>query len=148
MKSLRSVMVLFIIVGLLFTLVSCGYSESDLDEAYEDGYEEGRVEGYEEGYDEGFVDGLYKGLDGSSDSGFTESDFQHILQMALEEARMYANEKSDDTTFWAAMDIVSVYLDGYDPDGYPLPTNKEFEEAVDVLFNYALFLEVCARTSE
>ena len=39
------------------------------------------------------------------------------------------------------MDIVSVYLDGYDPSGYPLPSRKEFEEDVNVLLHYAIFLE-------
>ena len=46
----------------------------------------------------------------------------------LDEAKAYARDVADDTTLLDAMDIVSVYLNGHDPSGYPLPTKKEFEE--------------------
>lgn len=145
MKHLQAVLVPFIIIGLLFTLTSCGYSEADLEkarsEAYDDGFEEGRVEGYDDGYDDGFGDGLFDGMLNNDDTESSNSDIDYIVQGILEEARYYASEKSDDITLLDAMDIVSVYLDGHDPSGYPLPTKKEFEEAVDVLLRYAIFLE-------
>lgn len=57
---------------LLFSLTSCIYTESDIEEArdsgYDEGYETGYDEGYDLGYDEGYDDGYSDGLYDSSES--------------------------------------------------------------------------------
>lgn len=105
------------------------YSESDLKEAYYDGF------------DDGVEEAFASGLTGTPTYDSRISDVDYVIQGILEEARYFASESSSDITLLDAMDIVSVYLDGYDPSGYPLPTKREFEEAVDVLLRYAIFLE-------
>lgn len=145
--QITAVLSSFIIVGLLFVFASCGHSQADIDAAREESYEEGRVVGYEEGYDDGFTDGLYEGLSESENKGNSLAAEYLFLGM-LDDAKSYAHEMSDDMRFWEAMDIVSVYLDGYDPDDNPLPSTKEFEEAVDVIFNYSVYLEYNAMELE
>ena len=145
--QMTAVLSSFLIVGLLFALGSCSNSKVDIDSAKEESYEEGRVAGYEEGYDEGFVDGLYEGLS-ESDNNESSLAAEYLFLGMLDDAKSYANEMSGDMRFWEAMDIVSVYLDGYDEDGNPLPTRKEFEEAVEVVFDYAVYLEYNAMEME
>lgn len=138
-----------VIVGMLFAFASCGNFEDEIkaarSDAYEAGYHQGMEdsgnfyseEDLEDAYWEGFENGASEMLDLT---GGSDSDIEYIAQGILEEARDYAGENAD-ITMLDAMDIVSVYLDGYDPSGYPLPTKREFEEAVDVLLRYAIFLE-------
>jgi hypothetical protein len=147
--QITAVLGAFVIVGLLFLFASCGNSEAEIkaarSDAYEAGYHQGledssnfyNEEDLEDAYWEGFEDGASEMLDLT---GGSSSDIEYIAQGILEEARYYAAEKAD-ITMLDAMDIVSVYLNGHDPSGYPLPTKREFEEAVDVLLRYAIFLE-------
>lgn len=147
MKSPLTVALSFLSIGLLFTLL-CSPSQSDVDAARKEGYESGYAQGSEDSsggdhydfsdaYDEGYRDGIYDGYEFAG----SDSEIDYYFLMVLEEAKSYAIENVDEIMFWDAMDIVSVYLDGHDPSGYPLPTRKEFEESVDVLLRYAIFLE-------
>jgi hypothetical protein len=90
-----------------------------------------------------YYTGFYDGIDEADESGMgvRSSDIEYIIQGILNEASDFASVANPNISLWDAMDVVSIYLDGYDPDGYPLPTKKEFEEAVDVLLRYAMFLE-------
>ena len=135
-------------VGFLYMFISIKHNEeikAARSDAYEDGYHQGLEdndssysdEDLEDAYWEGFEDGASEMLDLT---GGRNSDTDYIANGILEEARYYAAEDAS-ISMLDAMDIVSVYLDGYDPSGYPLPTRKEFEEAVDVLLRYAIFLE-------
>ena len=146
MKTVTSILLAIACIPILAALL-WGTSNTDIETVKEECYEDGRVDGYEEGYDEGFIDGLYEGLlegKGSSNSATANSHFLYMLA----EAKSYAEEMSVDMYFWNAMDTVSIYLDGYDPDGNPLPTRKEFEESVKVIFDYAVFLEYSAQELE
>lgn len=144
--QITAVLSSFIIVGLLFAFASCGHSQSEIDAAREEGYKAGYEQAIEENKDienaleaarfEGFCEGMSE----CNEIWENNSDVDYIANGVLEEARSYASENAD-ITLLDAMDIVSVYLDGYDPSGYPLPTKREFEEAVDVLLRYAIFLE-------
>lgn len=145
--QISSILCFLSIVGMLFAFASCDYSKEDIDTIKEACYEDGRAEGYEEGYDDGFIDGLYKGLSDGKEK-YSSSNAEFFFIEMLDDAKSYANDVSGDMRFWEAMDIVSVYLDGYDPDGYPLPTKQEFEEAVDVIFSYAMYLEYNAMELE
>ena len=100
------------------------------DDVYED---DENQEALSEAYWKGFLDGLSENV-GSENSN---SDVDYIVRGILEEANYFATEGSSDISLWDAMDIASAYLDG----GYPRPTMAEFEDAVDVLLRYAMFLE-------
>ena len=135
----------FSAIGIVFFLCVFAYYAIDakIDESYDVGYEDGHVEGYEDGFSDGKIDGIYAGL--QSDTKETnKTEAEYLFLGLLMEAQSYAEEKSDNLYFWEAMDIVSVYLDGYDQNGDPLPTRKEFEEAASVILDYAFFLEYYA----
>lgn len=134
MKTTMNILLSLACAMMLFALLSSP-SKEDLEIAWEEGYEDGRVEGYDEGYKEGKTDGIFNGLQ----SNLTDSE-EFFVGM-LYDAKTYAEERSDDMSFWEAMDVVSVYIDGYDPDGYPLPSEKKFEKAVEVILDYAVCLE-------
>jgi hypothetical protein len=146
MRKVISILLVLAYIPILFALFSVP-SKEDIEIAKEERYEDGRVDGYDDGYDDGFSDGLFEGLLESDKKGYSEKAESLFLDM-LDEAKSYSEEMSVDVRFWEAMDIVSVYLDGYDPDGYPLPTRKEFEEAVEVVFDYAVYLEYNAMEME
>lgn len=141
-----------ILLCCIFLLPGC-YSQSDLDAAYQRGYdkalkenasaysEDDLKEAYFDGFDDGVEEAFASGLIEPNNYGSSSSDIDYVVQGILDEARNYANGASADITLLDAMDIVSIYLDGNDPSGYPLPTKREFEEAVDVLLRYAIFLE-------
>jgi hypothetical protein len=146
MKKVISILLALSYIPILFALFSVP-SKEDIEIAKEERYEDGRVDGYEEGYDDGFSDGIFEGSLESSRKSKTTKTEEFFLDM-LVDAKSYSELMSDDLSFWEAMDIVSVYLDGYDEDGYPLPTRKEFEEAVAVVFDYAVYLEYNAMELE
>ena len=138
----RTVISLLLIISMLCS--GCFYTANDIkkarSEAYESGYENGLMDGGIGDYssrdlNEAYEDGYRAGKREASD------DYDYIVSIILEEAKSYARGASDDITLLDAMDIVSVYLEGYDPSGYPLPSRNEFEEAVNVLLHYAVFLE-------
>ena len=134
MKSVLNVLLGLACAVMLYTMLSAP-SPEDVEIAWEEGYEDGRVEGYDEGYADGKIDGVYKNWQSNN------ANAEYLFIEMLHEAKSYSEEESDDMTFWEAMDIVSVYIDGYDPDGYPLPTAREFKKASEVILNYAVFLE-------
>lgn len=146
MRKVISILLVLAYIPILFALFSVP-SKEDIEIAKEERYEDGRVDGYDDGYNDGFSDGLFEGLLESDKKGYSAKAESLFLDM-LDEAKSYSEEMSVDVRFWEAMDIVSVYLDGYDPDGYPLPTRKEFEEAVEVVFDYAVYLEYNAMEME
>ena len=110
-------------------------------------YDKGFEEGFDEGYTAGSIetsleyeDKLSEWYDMGYYDGKRDVDIDYIVQCVLDEAKHHANQVGE----WSvldAIDITAVYLDGYDPYGYPLPTKQEFEEAVEVLQSYAEFLE-------
>lgn len=112
----------------------CFYTEADIKkargEAYEEGYENGLFDGGLGNYDSDDLDEAYN--DGYRAG---ERDSSYDIDIILESARSYAGRAADDITLLDAMDIVSDYLDG---GSY---TKKEFEEAVNVLLHYAIYLE-------
>ena len=58
----------------LITLISCGYSQTDVDaarkEGYDSGYKVGHDEGFDEGYDKGYDAGYDKGHEDDYDAGY------------------------------------------------------------------------------
>lgn len=59
---------LLICVILLAALSACGYSQADVDDAYQSGYNEGYETGHSEGRNEGYNGGYKKGIEkGKSD---------------------------------------------------------------------------------
>lgn len=61
---------------MLLMLVSCGYSQEDLDAARQEGYDTGYSEGYDIGYtegqDAGYSTGYAEGSDAGYDTGYAE----------------------------------------------------------------------------
>lgn len=146
MKKVISILLVLAYIPILFSLFSVP-SKEDIEIAREERYEDGRIDGYDDGYDDGFTDGLYEGmLEGKKTSKSAKAE-SFFLDM-VDDAKSYSEVMSDDLDFWEAMDTISVYLDGYDPDGYPLPTRKEFEDAAEVVFHYAVYLEYNAMELE
>ena len=114
----------------------CFYTEADIKkargEAYESGYENGLLDGGIGNYDKYDLEEAYN--DGYR-TAERESSSDYDIYIILEAARSYAGRAAEDITLLDAMDIVSDYLDG----GHY--TKKEFEEAVNVLLHYAIYLE-------
>jgi len=54
----RLLIFLLVVLTLTLPLSGCGYSEAELNEAYDRGYEDGYDEGYEDGYNQGRADVL------------------------------------------------------------------------------------------
>jgi hypothetical protein len=90
---------------------------------------------YDEGYSDGYRDGLY---DADSDC---DHDVNEIVSVIYEAADSFAYSYTD-LGVYDAWDIITVYLDGHDPSGNPLPTKKEFEQAVDTLLFFSMFFEM------
>lgn len=129
--------IIAIVIVLSLILSGCIYTSEDIKNAKEEAYDVGYLHGLTD------ADILLEDYESDSDYDCSDSgyDIDYIVGGIIEEAGSYAVAETDDISLWDAMDVVSIYLDGYDPDGYPLPTKKEFEEAVDVLLRYAMFLE-------
>lgn len=139
----KGTMLYFVITVICCIVLFLVPARRESEESYQRGYETGVLdarmvysdnssEGYDDGYDDGYSDGF---IEGNNDV-----DIEYIVQLILDEANSFASEGGK-ISVWEAMDLISIYLDGYDPDGYPLPTKAEFEEAVEVLQSYAAFLE-------
>ena len=129
--------IIAIVIALSLILSGCLYTSEDIKNAKEEAYDVGYLHGLTDAellLEEYESDSVYEYSD-------SEYDIDYIVGGILEEAGSYAVAETDDISLWDAMDIVSIYLDGYDPSGYHLPTKAEFEEAVDVLLRYAMFLE-------
>ena len=144
MKSVVNVLLGLACAVMLYTMISSP-SPEDVKKAREEGFDAGYAKALEEEIepliDAAFFKGQVDGLSDAYDIVLDNSDFEYFVGGILEEAKSFATEDVDDISFWDAMDIVSVYLNGKDPNGYPLPTKKEFEDAVDVLLRYSMFLE-------
>ena len=87
----------------LHSMTDCkggGYTQADLDNAYDEGYEEGRAEcdcdncdlcyteddyakAYDEGYNEGYIDGHSDGYDEGCDEGLDEDEVIEAVRNAL-----------------------------------------------------------------
>ena len=129
--------IIAIVIALSLILSGCIYTSEDIKNVKEEAYDVGYLHGLTDAellLEEYESDSVYEYSD-------SEYDIDYIVGGILEEAGSFAVAETDDISLWDAMDIVSIYLDGYDPSGYPLPTKAEFEEAVDVLLRYAMFLE-------
>lgn len=73
--SVRRKLLCFALSGILL-LPGCGYSESQMqeawDEGYQEGYEDGKEYGAEEGYSEGYTDGEGYGYENGRESGYSD----------------------------------------------------------------------------
>lgn len=86
-----------------------------------------------------YYTGFYDGIDAAAESGMggSSSDIEYIIEGILSEASDFATDANPNISLWDAIDVASLYLE----NGYPKPTKSEFEEAVDVLLRYVMFLE-------
>ena len=95
----------------------------------------GSYSDYDEGYSDGYRDGMY-----DADVECSH-DVNEIVSVIHEAANSYAY-KYTGLDVYDAWDIIDVYLEGKDPSGHPLPTKKEFEEAIDTLMLFSMFFDL------
>ena len=132
----KSLTALLIFIASVF-LISCG-SNGYYDQGYEDGYEEGlldgRLEAESELYDKRFESGY--------DEGFFRGDNYGREEVLIKfyYAQEYAHSKTG-LSIYEAYNTIGIYHDGVDPDGFPLPTKKEYEECVKTLVCFFEYLE-------
>ena len=110
--------IIAIVIALSLILSGCIYTSEDIKNAKEEAYDVGYLHGLTDAellLEEYESDSVYEYSD-------SEYDIDYIVGGILEEAGSFAVAETDDISLWDAMDIVSIYLDGYDPSGYPLPT--------------------------
>lgn len=136
----KSFTAFLILIASVF-LISCS-SNGYYDQGYEDGYAEGLFDGrleaelefydnrseaqYEAGYDEGFFDGKYYGYEETLNEIYRASE--------------YASSKTG-WSIYEAYNNIMIYHDGVDPDGFPLPTKKEYIECVETLVYFSEYLD-------
>ena len=124
---------LFVFVPLLMVMLyMSGYASGrqaaiaqyDCSECYEN-YESGYYDGYSIGYAEGKEDGW----DGA------EWEVRNLLESAAGHARDMAGWSPEE-----AMWNIDIYRDGYDPDGFPIPTYQEYMDSLDTLYYFYQYL--------
>lgn len=75
---------LFLVALLLFSVTSCGYSDSEVSKIRAEAHEEGRTEGYEDGYTTGYDEGYDEGYDDGHDEGYEAGKTEERLRNAKE----------------------------------------------------------------
>lgn len=118
--------------------IEAGCSDECTNE-YSDGYEDGYLDGYTDGTAYGKSSSNY-GYSDYNDS-YSSGDIDEMVSILIEAADSYAY-KYTEVGLYDAWDIVSIYLDGEDPDGNPLPTYREFVDAVDTLMLFSMFFQL------
>lgn len=143
----KSFAALLILITAVF-LMSCG-SNGYYDQGYEDGY----TAGYEEGLSAGrmqseshrysdYSDQYEDGYESGYDNGFFEG--KHYGHEETMNRIYYASEYARSKTGWPiyeAYNNIMIYHDGVDPDGFPLPTKKEYIECVETLVYFSEYLD-------
>lgn len=67
---MKKLILIFASIVLITMLTSCGYTQSDLENARKEGYDSGYNNGYEAGYDKGYEEAYYAGYKDGSDSWY------------------------------------------------------------------------------
>lgn len=117
---------------LLMCLLSCSY-RGTYDDGYEDGYDEGYFDAmikFEDYYDRGYGNGYNEGSD----------DREYDIRNSLEAAEDYARDQTG-WSVYEAWNSIMIYHDGYDPDGFPLPTKEEYRQCVETLVLFCEYLD-------
>lgn len=122
--------ILLAVVVLITMLTSCGYTQSDLEDARKDGYSDGYVNGYETGYDDGFEIGY----------DFCYEEYNDEMKYELECAQSLAREETGWSVYEAWNNIL-IYNDGIDPYGNDLPTDEEYRQSIETLVVFCEYLD-------
>ena len=133
MKRFTALVIVFFIA--LCSLSACSKG------TYEDGYEDGYNDGYSDAefemeclFEEEFLDGYDIGYDDGYDEGCEE------VHSAIDEAEHYARSKTG-LSVYEAWNNISIYHDGVDPCGHPLPTKKEYLLSIETLVLFTEHLD-------
>jgi hypothetical protein len=140
----KSFAALLILITAVF-LMSCG-SNGYYDQGYEDGYKNGLEDGYLEGYLQSESEGHGAQYESGYESGYDDGFFEgkHYGHEETMNRIYYASEYARSKTGWSiyeAYNNIMIYHDGVDPDGFPLPTKKEYIECVETLVYFSEYLD-------
>jgi hypothetical protein len=131
--------------ALIVCLVSCGYRGN-----YEDGYSNGYFAGYSDAeaemqylLEEEFLAGYDIGCAESDDydDGYDDgyNDGHNEVYGAIADATDYARAQTG-WSVYEAWNNISIYNDGIDPYGYPLPTEEEYLQSIETLVIFCEYL--------
>ena len=125
-----------VIATIAVLIVLCSLSACSV-ETYEDGYEDGYADGYFDAESEMACiaeEEFYDGYDFGYDDG--HDDVLDIIERAEDHVR--------DQTGWSVYEAwsnISVYNDGVDPYGHPLPTREEYLQSIETLVLFCEYLD-------